>query len=150
MILSKLIIGVTLFFSYSFHFSEVNNFEYFDIPKNNQQKITLEKSIANGKEIYSDYCVQCHGANGKGDSTNFPPLAGSDWIDNKITQSIHAIKFGLSGEIKVNGKKFNNAMPPSVGLSSQEIADVFNYVRNSWGNKHPKIITAVQVEKVKQ
>lgn len=41
-------------------------------------------------------------------------------------------------------------MPPSVGLSSQEIADVLNYIRNSWGNKHPKMITVEQVEKVKQ
>lgn len=150
MITSKLIIGLTLFFSYPFNFNGVTNYEYLAITKNNQEKITLEKSIANGKDIYADFCVQCHLVNGKGDSKNFPPLDGSDWIDNKIIQSIHAIKFGLSGEIKVNGKKFKNAMPPSVGLSSQEIADVLNYIRNSWGNKYPKMITVEQVEKVKQ
>lgn len=102
MITSKLIIGLTLFFSYPFIFYGVSNYDYLAIPKNNQEKITLEKSIANGKDIYADFCVQCHLVNGKGDSKNFPPLDGSDWIDNKITQSIHAIKFGLSGEIKVN------------------------------------------------
>ncbi len=150
MITSKLIIGVALFIPYSFIFSGVNNYDYFAIAKDNQEKITLEKSIANGKDIYTDFCVQCHLVNGKGDSKNFPPLEGSDWIDNKITQSIHAVKFGLTGQIKVNGKKFNNTMPPSVGLSSQEIADVLNYIRNSWGNKHPKMITVEQVEKVKQ
>lgn len=150
MITSKLIIGLTLFFSYPFNFNGVTNYDYLAITKNNQEKITLEKSIANGKDIYADFCVQCHLVNGKGDYKNFPPLDGSDWIDNKITQSIHAIKFGLSGEIKVNRKKFKNAMPPSVGLSSQEIADVLNYIRNSWGNKYPKMITVEQVEKVKQ
>ena len=150
MITSKLIIGAFLFLPYSYFFSGVNNYDYFAIVKDNQEKIRLEKSMANGKEIYADYCVQCHLVNGKGDSKNFPPLDGSDWIDKKITQSIHAIKFGLSGEIKVNGKKFKNAMPSSGGLSGQEIADVLNYIRNSWGNKYPKMITAGTVEKVKQ
>ncbi|MEY4382958.1 MAG: hypothetical protein RI995_500, partial [Bacteroidota bacterium] len=124
--------------------------DYSPFTKDLQEKITLEKSIANGKEIYADFCVQCHLVNGKGDSKNFPPLVGSDWVGNKITQSIHAIKFGLAGEIKVNAKKFNNTMPPAVGLSDQEIADVMNYVRNSWGNQHRQMISVAQVEQVKQ
>lgn len=150
MILSKFIIGVSLFFSYPFIFSTNNTNNYSPFTKDLQEKITLEKSIANGKEIYADFCVQCHFVNGKGDAKNFPPLDGSDWLDNKITQSIHAIKFGLTGEIKVNGKKFNNTMPPPAGLSNQEIADVLNYIRNSWGNKHRQMISFEQVEQVKQ
>jgi mono/diheme cytochrome c family protein len=150
MMTSKLIIGLALFFSYSFNVSSDNKSDYVAIAKGNQEKITLEKSIANGKDIYADFCVQCHLANGKGDSKNFPPLDGSDWLGNKITQSIHAVKFGQTGEIKVNGKKFNNTMPQPVGLSNQEIADVMNYIRNSWSNKHRKRISVEQVEKVKQ
>jgi mono/diheme cytochrome c family protein len=52
----------------------------------------------------------------------------------KRTQSIHALKFGLNGPIVVNGKKFNNAMS-AMGLSNQEVADVMNYIMNSWSNK---------------
>lgn len=147
---SKLIIGVALFFSYSFNFSADNKNDYFAIAKGNQEKVTFEKSIANGKEVYADFCIQCHLADGKGDSKTVPPLDGSDWLSNKITQSIHAVKFGQTGEIIVKGKKFNNTMPQPVGLSNQEIADVMNYIRNSWGNKHRKIISLEQVEKVKQ
>lgn len=146
----KLIIGVALFFLYFFNFSLENKNDYFAIAKENQEKTILEKSIANGKDIYADFCVQCHLANGMGDSKNFPPLDGSDWLSNKITQSIHAVKYGQTGEIIVKGKKFNNTMPQPVGLSNQEIADVMNYIRNSWSNKNHKIISLEQVEQVKQ
>jgi hypothetical protein len=57
----------------------------------------------------------------------------------KRTQSIHALKFGLNGPIVVNGKKFNNAMS-AMGLSNQEVADVMNYIMNSWSNKSKKIL----------
>jgi hypothetical protein len=66
----------------------------------------------------------------------------------KRTQSIHALKFGLNGPIVVNGKKFNNAMS-AMGLSNQEVADVMNYIMNSWSNKSKKIVTTAEVALVK-
>lgn len=100
-----------------------------------------------GKEIYTDFCIQCHGANGKGDGKNFPPLDGSDWLKKKRKQSIHAVKYGQSGEIIVNNKKFNNIMPP-MGLSNKEVADVMNYIMHSWSNKSGKKVTESEVEKI--
>jgi nitrite reductase (NO-forming) len=41
---------------------------------------------------------------------------------------------GLTGEIKVNGKTYNGDMP-ALDLTDEEVSDVLNYVRNSWGNK---------------
>lgn len=156
MLTSKLILGLAISISSAFYFSNTTQaftlnqeIEYLAVAKIDQQKTALEKSIANGKEVYADFCMQCHLANGKGDSKNFPPLDGSDWLSKKTTQSIHAIKYGQSGEIVVNGKKFNSTMP-SMGLSNQEVADVMNYIRNSWSNKNPKMISLEQVEAVKQ
>ena len=100
-----------------------------------------------GKEIYTDFCIQCHGANGKGDGVKIPPLAGSDWLTKRRKESIHAVKFGQNGEIIVNKKKFNNNMP-TMGLSNQEVADVMNYVMTSWGNKQKKKVTEKEVEAV--
>ncbi|WP_304201521.1 cytochrome c [Flavobacterium alvei] len=100
-----------------------------------------------GKEIYTDFCIRCHGGNGKGDGINIPPLAGSDWLTKKRKQSIHAVKFGQNGEIVVNKKKFNNNMPP-MGLSNQEVADVMNYIMTSWGNKQKKKVTEKEVAEV--
>lgn len=39
---------------------------------------------------------------------------------------------------------------PAMGLSSQEVADVMNYIRNSWSNKNSKMISLEQVQAVKR
>ena len=114
-----------------------------------QQQTALQKSIARGKEIYSEFCIQCHMANGKGNASTFPPLDGSDWLKKKRTESMHAVKYGQKGEIVVNGKKYNAIMPP-MGLSDQEVADVMNYVMHSWGNKQTKMVTVSEVQAVKK
>ncbi len=121
--------------------------EYTNVTGVQQQKTPLQKSIASGKEIYTDFCMQCHGGNGEGNALNFPPLNNSDWLKKKRTQSIHAVKFGQTGEIVVNGKKYNNIMPPA-GLSNQEVADVMNYIMNSWNNKNHKMVTVAEVTKI--
>ena len=82
-----------------------------------QQK-PLEQSIADGEEIYTDFCLQCHMANGKGVPGSFPPLDNSDYLID-IDQSIHAIKFGLKGPITVNGKSYNSNMI-SQGLDDEK------------------------------
>jgi mono/diheme cytochrome c family protein len=113
-----------------------------------QEKKSLQTSISDGKEIYQEFCMTCHLANGKGSET-VPPLAGSDWLQTKRKESIHAVKFGQSGPIKVNGKNYNNTMPP-MGLTDEEVADVMNYVMHTWGNKQQKQVTEVEVAGVKK
>jgi mono/diheme cytochrome c family protein len=112
--------------------------------KNEKFTVMNQTPQSAGKEIYMDFCIQCHGADGKGDGVKFPPLAGSDWLIKKRKESIHAVKFGQNGEIKVNKIKFNNNMP-TMGLSNQEVADVMNYVMNSWGNKQKVKVTEKEV-----
>jgi mono/diheme cytochrome c family protein len=92
--------------------------------------------------------MTCHLANGKGSET-VPPLAGSDWLQTKRKESIHAVKFGQTGPIKVNGINYNNTMPP-MGLTDEEVADVMNYVMHSWGNKQKMQVTVVEVAGVKK
>ena len=112
-----------------------------------QEKSKLQQSINRGNDVYVDFCMQCHLANGKGDLVNFPPLDGSDWLTKKRKLSIQSVKFGQNGPITVKGKKFNNIMPP-LGLSNQEVADVMNYIMNSWGNKQKKMVTVEEVAAV--
>lgn len=109
----------------------------------------LKKSIARGKELYSESCITCHMANGEGMKGTFPPLAKADFLLKYPEKSIHAIKFGLHGPIKVNGVEYNNAMPPS-GFEDDEIADVMNYIRNSFGNKNEVVITPKMVAAIKE
>jgi mono/diheme cytochrome c family protein len=151
MIITKLHLGIALFASAYLYYSNPSTsskMNYLPIYEN-QQQTPLQKSMSNGKEVYADFCMQCHLPNGKGDGVNFPTLDGSNWLKEKRTQSIHALKFGLSGPIVVNGKKFNGAMP-AMGLSNQEVTDVMNYIMNSWSNKQKKSVSLEEVALVKK
>ncbi len=149
MITSKITLGLTVLFvgNLYIHSPFSLSSEYHTVAKVEQPKNPLQKSIANGKEIYTDFCMQCHRADGNGNPGTIPPLNNSNWLKTKRTQSIHAVKFGQNGEIVVNGIKYNNTMPP-MGLSNQEVADVMNYVMNSWNNKQKKWITIEEVAKI--
>ena len=119
----------------------------YSVPIVYQEKANLKQSMSRGNDIYIDFCMQCHLANGKGDGINVPPLDGSDWLTKKRKLSIESVKFGQNGPIAVKGKKFNNIMPP-LGLSNQEVADVMNYIMNSWSNKQKKMVTVEEVAAV--
>ncbi|PKO99275.1 MAG: cytochrome C [Bacteroidetes bacterium HGW-Bacteroidetes-2] len=114
-----------------------------------QEKTELQKSMQRGKNIYSGFCMQCHLPDGKGVPGNFPPLAGSDWLTEKRSESIYVVKYGQTGEIIVNGVKYNNVMAP-LGLSDDEVADVMNYIMNSWENTQNQMVTVEEVKAVKK
>jgi len=114
-----------------------------------QQEKPLKQSILDGEEIYQDFCLQCHLDNGKGVENAFPPLAKSDYLQNNIEASIRGVKYGLRGEITVNGETYNGVMV-NQGLDEEEIADVMNYILNSWGNKAGGQITVAQVLEVQK
>jgi mono/diheme cytochrome c family protein len=99
-----------------------------------QQKFDLKASIARGQEVYTIQCLSCHQEQGEGIADVYPPLAKSDYLLADQKRSIHQILNGVSGEIKVNGKVYNSEMA-ALDLTDQEVSDVLNYVRNSWGNK---------------
>jgi len=113
------------------------------------QDEALKASIKRGQEIYQEYCITCHMANGEGVEGTFPPLAKADYLLKNRTESIKAIKYGMSGEIKVNGKTYNNTMS-NLGLYDDEVADVMNYVLNNWGNKSKKMVTEEEVKSIKE
>jgi len=106
-----------------------------------------EDSIADGAEIYNDFCVQCHLSTGAGVAGVFPPLNKSDYLYEDINRSIAGLKYGLKGPIEVNGTPYNGVMA-NQGLDAQEIADVMNYILNSWDNKSEQTITSERVEKI--
>ena len=109
----------------------------------------LKESIERGSEIYTDFCISCHLPSGEGVERVFPPLAKSDFLFKNREASIRGIKYGQQGEITVNGKTYNGSMT-SLGLEDDEIADVMNYITNSWGNKNDKIITQEEVSNIKK
>lgn len=110
------------------------------------QSYDLPKSIARGKALYVTNCMNCHMEDGKGMEGVYPPLEKADFLKRPAKDIIETVLKGQSGEVKVNGVLYNGVMPAQDYLTDTEIADILNYVNNSWGNKNPKAITPAQVK----
>lgn len=109
----------------------------------------LKESMAKGAEIYTEYCIQCHLGQGEGVAKTFPPLAKSNWLLPEMRmEAIKVVKYGQSGEIKVNGETYNSTMA-NLELYDHEVADVLNYIMNSWGNTQETMVTEEEVTEVK-
>ncbi len=111
-----------------------------------EEKIKLEQYYIGGKELYELNCANCHQKDGKGLQNLYPPIAGSDYLKDK-EKVIYIIKNGLSGEILVNGKKYNQPMPGNNQLTNLDIAEIATYIYNEW-NGETKITEVKEVEKV--
>jgi mono/diheme cytochrome c family protein len=109
---------------------------------------TVEDSYKRGQMLYDDFCVRCHLPDGTGEAGLIPPLAGADFLQH-IQATVHSIKYGLHGPITVNGVKYNSSMAP-MGLENDEIADITNYILNSWGNTTDVIVTEAYVQGIKE
>ena len=105
--------------------------------------------FARGEDIYGRTCVACHQADGSGVDSAFPSLDGSDWLTGNVEIPIRIVLHGLTGIVKVKGKSdVNSLMPPVMGLSDAEVADVLSYARHSWSND-ASAVTAEEVGKVR-
>lgn len=109
--------------------------------------ITKEIQMERGKKVYLTSCFACHMATGEGLPAVFPPLAKSDFLAADKDRAIKAVLKGLSGPITVNGKPYNNMMPPQE-VSDAQAADVLTYVMNEWGNAYGTV-TAADVKRVR-
>lgn len=75
-----------------------------------------------GKRLYLTYCMQCHGADGRG-SKGFPNLTDNDWLwGGQPEQIVETISNGRMG-----------VMPPHAHLGAETIKDLANYVRSLSG-----------------
>ena len=102
-----------------------------------------------GRAVYAKTCVACHQASGLGTPGQFPPLAGSEWVNEaEPGRMIRAVLNGILPEpIIVKGQTFSGAMVPWNSLTDEDIAAVITYVRQNkeWGNN----ASAVTPERVK-
>lgn len=102
------------------------------------QNFDLKGSIARGKSTYNTQCASCHMEDGNGIEGVFPPLAKSDYLTDK-NRLVKVISTGLRGPIVVNGVNYDGEMPGNK-LTDKQVADVLNYIRNSWGNQAKAIL----------
>ena len=98
----------------------------------------LTEKMELGKNVYNRTCVACHQAGGNGIASVFPPLAKADYLNENVERAIDIVLNGKSGEITVNGEKYNSVMTAQ-NLSDREVANVLTYVYNSWGNNGSEV-----------
>jgi mono/diheme cytochrome c family protein len=88
-----------------------------------------------GKVLYDNYCANCHQESGEGLGKLIPPLNPSDYMSEDLKRTTRLIKYGMEGEIIVNGITYNQKMPALDYLTDLEIAQITTYLYNIWGNK---------------
>ncbi|MEW6157172.1 MAG: copper-containing nitrite reductase [Verrucomicrobiota bacterium] len=108
--------------------------------------LTKEIQIEKGKQVYMQTCFVCHQPDGQGIPNQIPPLAKSDYLMADKERSIRGVLAGQSGEMVVNGKKYNGIMIPLNYLTDDQVANVLTFVRNNFGNSGD----AVTIEEVRK
>jgi mono/diheme cytochrome c family protein len=86
-----------------------------------------------GAQVYLNNCASCHQLNGEGLAGAVPALKGNGAVTAKGPQDV--IRVVLGG---LSAQGTYAPMPGvGVGMTDQQVADVTNYVRQSWGNAAP-------------
>lgn len=113
-----------------------------EVPASEIPAKSMAERMEFGKNTYMQTCFACHQAEGQGIPNAFPPVAKSDYLNADVTRAIDIVLHGLTGEITVNGEKYNSIMTAQA-LSDDEIANVLTYVYNSWGNSKKEVTPAM-------
>lgn len=106
----------------------------------------LQASIGRGNAVYMQTCLACHQATGTGLPGAFPPLAETEYTTGDARRMVAMLLKGVQGPLKVKEMTYNNIMLAvdmqfPILKDDSKLADVVNYVRNSFGNKDPKGVT---------
>ncbi|WP_321872866.1 cytochrome c [Burkholderia ubonensis] len=103
-----------------------------------------------GAAVYRDNCMACHRSDGRGYTRVFPALGGNPVVQgDDPTSLIHVVLEGSALQGTRTAPSTFTMPPFGWRLSDQEVADVANFVRTSWGNTGAPV-SAAQVAKVRK
>lgn len=109
-----------------------------------RDEMTYEKYLVNGEMLYFQKCSNCHGEDGNGLQNLYPPLREADYFKD-LDKVICIIKNGASGEMLVNGKSYNQAMPANPKLYDLDIAQLTTWMYAEFQGKR-KFVSADSVK----
>ncbi len=102
----------------------------FFVGCHNPEQLAFKQYRVQGERLYQQHCSNCHQPKGKGLARVYPPIAGSDYLHSNFEKVICGMKYGIQGEIVVNGVVFNQPMPGVLALTDMEIAQIATYIYN--------------------
>ena len=103
------------------------------------QKLLDGNYDSRGSILYAEYCQVCHRADGKGVARIFPALDGNSAVYAKNADSVLQITLSGGRMPETPHDRMAFTMPEFINLSDADVAEVVNYVRNSWTNQAPEI-----------
>jgi mono/diheme cytochrome c family protein len=98
-----------------------------------------------GAAVYNQFCSGCHQSNGQGVAGQFPPLAGNPVVLAPDPTNVFMVI--LQGVPAQGAYKPMPAFAPQ--LNDQQIADLVNYLRSTWGNNAPANASATNIQKLR-
>lgn len=109
-----------------------------------KKDITTQKLLdgdydSRGAILYAEYCQVCHRADGKGVPRIFPALDANSAVYARNADSVLQITLGGGRMPETPHDRMAFSMPEFTNLSDADVAEVVNYVRNSWTNQAPEI-----------
>ncbi len=108
-------------------------------------RVAPDPTRVRGAQLYLDHCGSCHQAGGRGIPGVFPPLAGNGVV---VAASPDDVVMVVDRGVPARGGLV--AMPPfRTQLTDQQVAEIANYVRTSWGNRAPPNASSAQVARLR-
>jgi thiosulfate dehydrogenase len=99
---------------------------------------------------YLQFCNDCHRPDGAGVRDVFPPLAGNAALQSEDPSTlIHLMLTGWRSAQTVRHARVLT-MPAFAQLGDQEIAEILNFARNSWGRADARLIRASEIGRMRR
>lgn len=124
-------------------------------PLTKAEEYDLKASIDRGKAVYMQTCLACHQPTGMGIPGAFPPLGGTEYTGGDARRMVAMTLKGVNPPLKVKDMTYVVPMPPlptqfPILADDNKLADVINFVRNSFGNKDEKGVTPAMIDAVRK
>jgi mono/diheme cytochrome c family protein len=115
------------------------------VERSDEQSLS-DRERGAGETLYTIHCGTCHlptGAGAKPGEDLGPPLAGSAVVQSPEPYSlINIILYGTQVITPTPPKAWKNMKPLYDSLDDDEVAQIANYLRTSWGNRGGKVTEA--------
>lgn len=114
-----------------------------------QAYVMPEVQKRNAQLTYEVDCSACHGLRGEGITGMVPAFAANHAMTQDPTNMIHALLRGARAPHTTERQTAAGMPAFDWKMSDRQMAEILNYVRNSWGNQAPEV-TETQVAEMRK